>query len=63
MAEIGAAGERLKEEIERLTEQQSEALRAATYIGMTPDEAREYDERRDYILTLLRELEGLGRAA
>jgi len=63
MAEMGASCERLKEEIDRLTEQQSETLRAATYIGMTPDEAREYDNRRDQILALLRELENLGRAA
>jgi hypothetical protein len=42
---LGAV-QRLKEEIDNLTEQQSEALKMATYVGMTPDEATECDERR-----------------
>jgi len=35
-----------KEEIEKLTAQQTEARNLAIYVGMTPDEAAEYDERR-----------------
>ncbi len=55
--------ERLKKEIDRLTQEQAEVLRTATYIGMTPDESREYDKRRNHILTLIKELEGLEKAA
>ena len=36
---------RLKEGIEKLTHQQSDALQLATLAGMTPDEAEEYDQR------------------
>jgi hypothetical protein len=36
----------LKEEIEKLSEQQIEALNLSIYVGMTPDEAAEYDECR-----------------
>jgi len=41
---------RLKEEIDKLTEQQTEALKTATYLGMTTDEAKEYEQRREKIL-------------
>lgn len=44
---------KIKEEIEKLTEQQNEALQSATYLGMTTDEAKEYEERRDRILSLV----------
>lgn len=44
---------RLKEEIDKLTEEQSNALESAVYVGMTPDEAKEYDERRARILKLI----------
>jgi hypothetical protein len=36
---------RLKEEIDTLNQQQSEAPKTATYLGMTPDEAQDYDQR------------------
>jgi anion-transporting ArsA/GET3 family ATPase len=36
----------LKEEIDKLTAQQTEARNLAIYVGMTPDEAAEYDECR-----------------
>ena len=47
---------RLKEEIDRLNQQQSGALKTATYLGMTPDEAQEYDQRRSRITELVRHL-------
>ncbi|HKU26639.1 MAG TPA: hypothetical protein VJQ54_14275 [Candidatus Sulfotelmatobacter sp.] len=46
----------VKEEIDKLTEQQNDALNSATYLGMTTDEAKEYEERRDRILKLVRDL-------
>jgi hypothetical protein len=44
---------RIKQEIDRLTGEQSQALKLAVYVGMTPDEAKQYDER-------LRRIEKLG---
>jgi hypothetical protein len=44
---------RIKQEIDRLTGEQSPALKLAVYVGMTPDEAKQYDER-------LRRIEKLG---
>ena len=38
---------RLKEDIDKLTEEQAKALKLAIYVGMTPDEAQEYDNRRE----------------
>jgi hypothetical protein len=53
---------RLKEEIHSLTKRQSEALLTATYVGMTPDEAKEYDSRRDEILKLVEQPRQLEKA-
>lgn len=50
---------RLKEEIDKLTEQQAEALRTATYLGMTTDEAKEYEQRREKILDYVKDLKML----
>ena len=50
---------KIKQEIDRLTELQSEALKNATFVGMTPDEAKEYDNRRTQILNLVHRLETL----
>jgi len=47
---------RLKEEIGKLTLQQSKALRMATLVGMTPDEAQDYDARRKLILKYVQDL-------
>lgn len=47
---------RVKQEIDTLTEQQIEALRQATYVGMTPDEAQDFDARRKRIVLLVQEL-------
>jgi Asp-tRNA(Asn)/Glu-tRNA(Gln) amidotransferase C subunit len=57
-----SAVHRLKEEIDWLTKEQSEALLTATYLGMTPDEAKEYDSRRDKILKLVEQLRQLEKA-
>ena len=53
---------RLKQEIDRLTEQQAKALQAAIYLGMTPDQAKEYDERRKQITELISQLSLLEKA-
>ena len=47
---------RLKQEINRLTEQQTEALKTATFLGMTTAEAEAYDTRRVQITYFLRTL-------
>jgi hypothetical protein len=54
---------RLKEEIGRLTKQQTEDLQSATYLGMTPTEAKQYDARRAQILKLVEQLRQLEKAA
>ncbi len=51
-----------EEEIDRLTEEQVKALKAATYVGMTPNEAKDYDARREKINKLIRELERYEKA-
>jgi len=38
-----------------LTEEQSKALKSATYLGMTPDQAKQYDARRKEITQLMQE--------
>jgi hypothetical protein len=53
---------RLKQQIDALTQQQTQALRQATYLGMTTDEAKEYDARRNEITRLARELSSLTQA-
>jgi len=54
---------RLKKEIDSLTKKQSEAIQSATYLGMTADEAKEYDSRRDRILKLVEQVRQLEKAA
>ena len=54
---------RLKEEIYRLTEEQIEAMKIATFAGLTPDEAKEYEDRRGKILELVEQLRLLEEAA
>jgi hypothetical protein len=48
--------ERLTSEISRLSQQQSEALGMAALVGMTEDEAREFEQRRRTIGELVGEL-------
>lgn len=47
---------RVKSKIDRLTEQQSDALKRAIYLGMTTDETKKYDERQRQITELVQEL-------
>ncbi len=54
---------RLKEEIDNLSAQQDEALKTATFLGMTTDEAKEYEQRRNLILQLVTDLEMLEKSA
>ena len=46
----------LKQEIDRLTEIQVKALKSATFVGMTPEEAQDYDNRRQEIFKLVQQL-------
>lgn len=55
-SETGAAIQRLQQEIDSLGQQQAEALKTATFVGMTSDEATEYDERGEKITELIRQL-------
>jgi hypothetical protein len=48
--------QRVAAEINRLTERQTEAMQKATVVGMTGDEAKEYNERRSRIADLLEQL-------
>jgi hypothetical protein len=45
--------EQLKQEIDALLELQSDALKRATYVGMTPEEAKVIEERRKKITALV----------
>jgi hypothetical protein len=47
---------KLKEEIDRLMQEQAKALRMAVFVGMTSGEAQEYDERRTRITQLNQKL-------
>ena len=48
--------EHLRHEIQRLSAEQSDALKRATFVGMTGDEARACDERRGQITRLQQQL-------
>jgi pyruvate kinase len=48
--------QRLQQEIEALTEEHTQALRAAIYLGITPAVAQEHDQRRDKIQALVERL-------
>jgi len=47
---------RVKGQLDKLTEQQSAALKRAIYLGMTADEAKKYDQRQRQITELVQEL-------
>ena len=55
-SEMRTAVLRLKQEIDRLTEEQAVALKSAMCVGMNAHEATAYDERRQAITGLIREL-------
>lgn len=52
---------RLKQDIDSLGKQQAEALKIATFVGMTSDEVIEYDKRGEKITELIRDLRLLQR--
>jgi hypothetical protein len=51
--------ERLQKEVSSLRSLQAKALKDAVYVGMTPAEAKEYDERRRRITDLVSELSSI----
>ncbi len=51
--------ERLIREINRLSEQQADAMRGAAFVEMNEKEERAYEERRIRLRELVRELEAL----
>ena len=53
---------RIKEELDTLVEQESKVLQNAIYLGMTPDEDKQCDERRKRIAQLTQQLYGLEKA-
>jgi len=53
------AVKRLHTEILRLTDEQDDAIKTATYIGMTPAEAKVYDALRTTVLKLTEQLQQL----
>jgi len=46
-------------EISRISEQQTQALWTAAFVGMTEDQAREYQQRRNRLAELVHELAAL----
>ena len=53
---------KLKLEIDHLTQLQTDAIKSATFVGMTPDEAKEYDARRENIFKLVQQLQTLEKS-
>ncbi len=51
-----AAVYKLKQDIDSLSEQQAEALKTATFVGMSSDEVIEYDKRGEKITEMIRQL-------
>ena len=49
----------LTSEITRISDQQTEALRMAAFVGMTEEEAREYQQRRKRLSELVQEFAAL----
>lgn len=61
-SELEASTADLNEEINILTSQQNEARLRAAYVGMMPDEERQYEARRVKISRLVNRLLSLRRA-
>jgi hypothetical protein len=51
--------QQINEEIDRLTREQTDAMKAATFMGMTPADAKSHDERRRKITSLMQQLRQL----
>jgi hypothetical protein len=56
-ADTLSAVDRIREEIDRLTREQTEALKSATFVGLTTEDAKVLYRRRLRITELMRELE------
>lgn len=54
---------RLQNEIRCLTEKQTDAMETETFIGLTPDETKQYEARRVRMVELVRQLRLLESAA
>lgn len=54
---------RLREELDRLTGEQIEAMETSTFRVLTTDESKEYENRRARILELVEQLRLLEEAA
>ncbi len=54
---------RLKDEIDCLTEEQTDAMETETFIGMTAAETKAYDARRARITELVKQLRRIEAAA
>lgn len=50
------AVQRVQQRIDRLSEEQSQAIKQAVYVGMTRDASKKYDERLGKIMKLVAEL-------
>ena len=55
--------EHIRQELERLSQEQNKALEMAMYVGMSRAEQKLYDERHQKIVTLLRRLTALDAAS
>lgn len=55
--------QRLRQEIDKLTREQTEALQTATFVGMTALESKIYDARRQRITELVEQLRVLRGSA
>jgi hypothetical protein len=60
--DVVAAVHRLRHEIDQLTQEQAEALKSATYLGMTAEQAQRHDERRKNITRFVQQLALLEKA-
>ena len=54
--EISSAIQLIQEEIDRLYDEQSAALKSAAYLGMTPAIAKQFDDRRLHISGLMQKM-------
>lgn len=55
--------ERLRSQVAALSDLQSKAIKHAIYVGMNPDQANEYDRRRQEITRLMIEIATIQEAA
>ncbi len=46
----------LQRQIHRLSEEQTDAMETETFVGLTEDEGRQYEQRRAKIMDLVRQL-------